>query len=120
MAQDLAAAFSGAVGQFVGTMFTFPLDVVKTRMMAVTGKASQLEMMMTMFKEDGVLGVYSRFPSKGLQQGTTRFTYYYVSRVLVVARLPDLIDCIVSSIRSSAEASWRNPGRRGLGFGRIC
>jgi hypothetical protein len=78
MAEDLAAAFSGAVGQFVGTAFTFPFDVVKTRMMAETGKASQLEMMMAMFKEDGLLGVYRRFPSKGLQQGTTRFTYYYL------------------------------------------
>lgn len=78
MAEDLAAAFSGSVGQFVGTMFTFPFDVVKTRMMAQTAKRGQFEVIAEMFKEDGLIGVYQRFPAKGLQQASTRFSYYYM------------------------------------------
>lgn len=78
MAEDLAAAISGSMGQLVGTMFTFPFDVVKTRMMAQTAKRGQMSVIAEMFKEDGVLGVYQRFPPKGLQQASTRFTYYYM------------------------------------------
>ena len=72
------SAISGSVGQFVGTMFTFPFDVVKTRMMAMTTKRSQIEVIGDMVKDDGWMGVYQRFPSKGLQQASTRFTYYYM------------------------------------------
>jgi hypothetical protein len=46
--------------------------------MAQTAKRGQMSVIAEMFKEDGVLGVYQRFPPKGLQQASTRFTYYYM------------------------------------------
>ena len=76
---ELAAAFSGAVGQIVGSFFTFPIDVVKIRLMASTNKSNSttFQLLQNLFSKEG-FGIYSRFPIKGLQQGSTRFTYYYL------------------------------------------
>lgn len=77
---DLANAFSGAVGQFVGSATIFPIDVTKIKLMSTTTTITQpwYQLLLQMFRDDGVLGIYERFPVKGFQQASTRFSYYYL------------------------------------------
>lgn len=79
-ASDLAAAFSGATGQVVGCACTFPVDVIKIRLMATstTVTKNQITLITEMIAQEGLYNVYKRFPAKGLQQGASRFCYYYV------------------------------------------
>jgi len=88
---DLASAFSGATGQFVGSIVVFPVDVVKTRMMAskTTITQHQFTLLVELIRREGLLNVYSRFPAKGLQQGASRFTFYYFYSFLTRAIRPN-------------------------------
>ena len=78
---DLAAAFSGSVGQVVGTFAVFPLDLARVRMMADINRRTQLETLRRLWRGDG-LAMYSAFPAKGIQQGWNRFTFYYLYGLL--------------------------------------
>ena len=77
---DLAHAFSASVGQFVGCATTFPIDVTKIYLMSTTTtmKMPWYQLLLQMLRQDGVLGIYQRFPPKGFQQATNRFSYYYL------------------------------------------
>jgi hypothetical protein len=101
---ELVVATSAAVGQVVGVFIVFPLDVVKTRIQVQkVADPEELEVgkshskshdtsgrrhvaipegpfaaLRRMIREEGVLKVWARFPAKGVQQGLTRFTYYWI------------------------------------------
>ena len=68
------------MGQVVGTAVTFPLDVAKTRMQTnrKDKKLTTTEALRVVYREDGFGGMLRMFPPKGLSQGITRFTYYYI------------------------------------------
>jgi hypothetical protein len=84
---ELVVATSAAVGQVVGTFVTFPLDIVKTRQQATTigscQKETLVEGLRRLIVEDGISGVLALFPSKGIQQGLSRFTYYYLYQSVI-------------------------------------
>ena len=77
---DLAHAFSASVGQFVGCATTFPIDVTKIKLMSTTTtmKIPWYQLLLQMLRQDGILGIYQRFPPKGFQQASNRFSYYYL------------------------------------------
>ena len=84
---ELVVATSAALGQVVGTFVTFPLHVVKTRLQAKNvGEGlsdGTVATLARMLREDGVLGMLALFPSKGFQQGASRFTYYFIYQSVI-------------------------------------
>ena len=77
---ELVDASSAAVGQVVGTFATFPLDVVKTKLQASSiGSKQKRKSLFEVLVEENLFRMYlSKFPTKALQQGSSRFTYYFI------------------------------------------
>jgi hypothetical protein len=75
---ELVDASSAAVGQVVGTFATFPLDVIKTKLQALK-VGEKAKSSFQVLREENLLRMYlSKFPTKALQQGSSRFTYYFI------------------------------------------
>ena len=75
---EIVDASSAGVGQVVGTFVTFPLDVVKTKLQA-SSIGSKKKSLFDVLREENLFRMYlSKFPIKALQQGSSRFTYYFI------------------------------------------
>ena len=91
---ELIVATSGAIGQVIGVFLIFPFDVLKTRLQAAKtvpsetcktqskGGTSPLAAIYRMFLEEGLMGIYSLFPAKAMSLGLSRFSYYFLYRLI--------------------------------------
>eukprot|EP00931_Biecheleriopsis_adriatica_P011973 TRINITY_DN113071_c0_g1_i1.p1 TRINITY_DN113071_c0_g1~~TRINITY_DN113071_c0_g1_i1.p1 ORF type:complete len:251 (+),score=34.61 TRINITY_DN113071_c0_g1_i1:84-836(+) len=85
---ELVNATAGGVGAVVGSFVTYPLDVAKTRMQAAgvgsaDARQSMRQMLARVLQEDGICGMLAMFPTTALQQGSSRFTYFYIYAFLM-------------------------------------
>ena len=78
---EVVNAASASVGQIVGTFATFPLDVAKTKLQATRNgeRSGARPGLLRAYSRPGILRMYlQKFPTKALQQGSSRFTYYFI------------------------------------------
>jgi len=79
---EIVNATSAAIGQIVGTFASFPLDVAKTKLQATrAGNAPNVKVgfVHAFFGQENLASMYWRkFPTKAVQQGSSRFTYYFI------------------------------------------
>ena len=79
---EIVNASSAAIGQVVGTFASFPLDVAKTKLQATRAGNSpkvKVGLINAYVGQENLLRMYwQKFPTKALQQGSSRFTYYFI------------------------------------------
>lgn len=83
---DLDFFFLGAISKLVATSITYPYIVVKSRLQAGSANASRyksaLDGLLTIFREEGVEGLYKGIGSKALQSVLTAAIFFAVQRRL--------------------------------------